>query len=83
MEGSSKPGIMERSANFFERLHYAIGAVALGGAIVESAVGVALVNPEALAVVGVIELGHGLIINGIKNFIKNRRKKPGLNPAPA
>jgi hypothetical protein len=74
MEKAQKAPLWERGANFFKKLHYAIGAVAL--------VGYAIFQKEILAVVGIYELAHGLVIEGIKNWIKNRSKNKGL-PKPA
>jgi hypothetical protein len=63
-------GFIERGANFFEKLHYAIGAVAIAGAVAFESAG--------LAVVGAWEIAHG----ALWNFIKNRSaKKPKLQPA--
>ena len=63
-------GLIERGAGFFEKLHYAIGAVALVGAVAFESV--------ALTVIGAWEIAHG----ALWGFIKNRSaKKP--QPAPA
>ncbi|HVS78724.1 MAG TPA: hypothetical protein VHD84_00325 [Candidatus Saccharimonadales bacterium] len=75
MERDRKTPFWERSANFFEKLHYGIGAVALAG--------YAVFQKEILATVGVIEIAHGLVINGIKNWFKNRKNKNSLQPAAA
>jgi hypothetical protein len=65
-------GFIERGANFFEKLHYGLGAVALAGAVV---------LPEfaaPLVLFGAWEIAHG----ALWNFIKNRSaKKPKLKPA--
>jgi hypothetical protein len=60
-------GLLESGAGFFERLHYAIGGVALVGAVV---------LPEftgPLAVFGAYEIVHGAVWNWIKN---KTAKKP-------
>lgn len=71
MANGEKRGVLERGANFFEKLHYGLGAAALAGAYVA---------PEfapALIVFGVYELAHGGLINVIKNkfFKKNKAAK--------
>jgi hypothetical protein len=76
MKGEKKPSFLERTANFFEKLHYGIGAIALAGA--------ALFGSEILAEVAILECIHGLAIHGLKNFIKRgfkKRSSPALAPA--
>jgi hypothetical protein len=64
-----RKGLIERGATLLEKLHYAIGAVALVGAAVFESV--------TLAVIGAWEIAHG----ALWGFIKNRSdKKP--QPAP-
>jgi hypothetical protein len=80
----TKPPLWERTANFFEKLHYGIGAVALAGFAAESATGIALVRPDILLLVAAYEGLHGLAINAIKNWFKNRGKSnssPKLDPS--
>jgi hypothetical protein len=72
MAKEQEKGLLERSAGFFERLHYAIGGVALVGAVV---------LPELsapLALFGAYEIVHGAVWNWIKN---KTAKKPKSAPA--
>jgi hypothetical protein len=68
----AKKGIFERGSAFFERLHIAIGAVALAGAVaLESA---------TLGAVAVWEGAHAVFWNWAK---KKSAKKQKLKPAPS
>ena len=70
MANEQGKGLIERGAGFFEKLHFAIGAVAIGGALA--------FESTTLAVVGAWEIAHG----ALWNFIKHRAaKKPKLAPA--
>jgi hypothetical protein len=54
----------EGGANFFEKLHYGLGAAALASALIFPPA------EAALATVGVYEVAHGFVWNFIKNKIK-------------
>jgi hypothetical protein len=69
-KGQEKKGVLERGAAFFEKLHYAIGAVALGGYL--------LFESATLGAVAVWEGLHGLAWGWIRN---RTAKKPKPTPA--
>jgi hypothetical protein len=71
-KGKEKRGVLERGAAFFEKLHYGLGAAAVGGA---------LLLPEfsaPLLVFGAWEVAHGALWNWLKN---RAAKRPKLAPA--
>jgi hypothetical protein len=65
-------GFIERSAGFFEKLHYGLGAIALTGAILAPELAAPLI------LFGAWEVAHG----ALWGFIKNRSGKKS-QPAPA
>ncbi len=67
-----KKGIIERGANFFEKLHYGLGAVAVGAALIAPP---ELAGP--LIIFGVYEFTHGALWNWLKNrSSKSSKLKP-------
>lgn len=68
----AKGGLLERGANFFEKLHYGIGAVAL--------VGAAVLEAPVLAVISVYEFAHGALWNYLKGKVTKNPRSP-LVPA--
>ncbi|MDB5161446.1 MAG: hypothetical protein JWO96_826 [Candidatus Saccharibacteria bacterium] len=67
-------GVVERGLNFFEKLHYGLGAAALVGAAIV---------PEfsaPLIVFGSYELLHGWVLKLIKERVGSGSKQPAKNP---
>ena len=63
---SEKRGVLERGANFFEKLHYGIGAAALAGAMIVP------MAAEGLVIFSAYEFGHGAVWNWLKNKSKKK-----------
>ncbi len=69
MVNAEKRGVLERGANFFEKLHYGLGAVALAGSLIAP---VEFAAP--LIVFGAYEIAHGAIWNYLKNRVAKKSK---------
>ncbi len=71
MPQAEKQGLLERGAGFFERLHKAIGVIAVAGAV--------MLDSPALAVIGVYEFAHGYFWK----YLKERTSKQQKTARPA
>jgi len=81
MEKTPKGGLIDRIANLSEKIHFAVGGVALVGYFAENAANVAVVRPETLALIGGLAIAYGVGIRLARHWWKNRGK--GLAVAPA
>lgn len=71
----AKKGLVERGAGFFKRIHYALGAVALGaGLAFESSVA---------TIVGIYELGHGFVLGAIEKWAAKQKQTGKVIPKAA
>lgn len=66
-QSGEKKGLFGRGLEFFKKLHYGIGALAVGAAVV--------LESSFLAGFGVLELAHGFILGEIEKWSQNRKAK--------
>ncbi|HSW78776.1 MAG TPA: hypothetical protein VLF88_02050 [Candidatus Babeliales bacterium] len=69
MAKEQSKGLLEKGAGFFEKLHYAIGGVALIGAVALPEIA------SPLAVFGAYEIVHGVLWTFIKNGVSKSPKR--------
>jgi hypothetical protein len=70
-----------RLASIYEKLHFAVGGVALAGFFGEAITGLKIVKEATLAKIGLVAIGLGLGIKAIRGAFGGGRK--AASPAPA